>query len=60
VIENLVSQEVLGKAFEGTIPLPPFAGEAIDIANGYLYLASAESKFVTGEELIINGGWSSK
>lgn len=57
---GVTSREVLGKAFEGTIPLPPFAGEAIDIANGYLYLASNESKFVTGEELIIDGGWSSK
>lgn len=57
---GVTSREVLGKAFEGTIPLPPFAGEAIDIANGYLYLASDESKFVTGEELIIDGGWSSK
>lgn len=52
--------EVLGKAFEGIIPLPPYAGDAMDIANGYLYLASDESKFVTGEELIIDGGWSSK
>jgi len=57
---GVTSREVLGKAFEGIIPLPPFAGEAIDIANGYLYLASDESKFVTGEELIIDGGWSSK
>lgn len=54
------SHEVLGKAFEGTIPLPPYAGTAADIANGYLYLASDESKFVTGEELVIDGGWSSK
>lgn len=57
---GVTSREVLGKAFEGTIPLPPYAGEAMDIANGYLYLASDESKFVTGEELIIDGGWSSK
>ncbi|PWW08726.1 NAD(P)-dependent dehydrogenase (short-subunit alcohol dehydrogenase family) [Paenibacillus cellulosilyticus] len=57
---GVTSREVLGKAFEGVIPLPPFAGEAIDIANGYLYLASDESKFVTGEELIIDGGWSAK
>ncbi|MFJ7746390.1 hypothetical protein [Peribacillus sp. NPDC097295] len=33
---------------------------AINITNGNLYLASDESKFVTGEELIIDGGWSSK
>ncbi|MGN7479684.1 SDR family oxidoreductase [Solibacillus silvestris] len=57
---GVTDRAVLGKAFEGIIPLPPFAGEALDIANGYLYLASDESKFVTGEELIIDGGWSSK
>lgn len=56
---GVTSQEQLGKAFTNIIPLPPHAGEAIDIANGYLYLASDESKFVTGEELIIDGGWSS-
>lgn len=38
-------------------PLSPGAGESMDIAYGYLYLASDESKFVTGEELVIDGGW---
>ena len=31
-------------------------GEPNDIAYGVLYLASDESKFVTGAELIIDGG----
>ena len=31
-------------------------GEPIDVAYGVLYLASDESKFVTGSELIIDGG----
>lgn len=53
------SKEVLGQAFKNIIPLPPHAGDAKDIANAYLYLASDESSFVTGEELIIDGGWSS-
>lgn len=35
-------------------------GEAIDIAYGILYLVSDESKFVTGSELIIDGGYTCK
>ena len=35
-------------------------GESIDIANGVLYLVSDESKFVTGSELVIDGGYTSK
>jgi len=33
-------------------------GEPVDIANGILYLASDESKFVTGSELVIDGGYT--
>lgn len=33
-------------------------GEPNDIANGALYLASEESKFVTGSELVIDGGYT--
>jgi len=32
-------------------------GEPDDIAYGILYLASDESKFVTGSELVIDGGY---
>lgn len=51
------SVEVLGMSFKDQIPLPPHAGEAIDIANAYLFFASDESKFVTGNELTVDGGW---
>lgn len=40
-----------------TVPLPPHAGDAEDIAYGMIYLASDESKFVTGTELVIDGGF---
>lgn len=33
-------------------------GEPDDIAYGIVYLASDESKFVTGEELVIDGGYT--
>lgn len=32
-------------------------GEPLDVAYGVLYLASDESKFVTGAELVIDGGY---
>jgi len=35
-------------------------GEPIDIAYGILYLISDESKFVTGSELVIDGGYTAK
>ncbi len=35
-------------------------GEPEDIAYGVLYLASDESKFLTGSELVIDGGWTAR
>lgn len=35
-------------------------GEADDVAYGILYLASDESKFVTGSELVIDGGYTAR
>jgi NAD(P)-dependent dehydrogenase (short-subunit alcohol dehydrogenase family) len=35
-------------------------GEPDDIAYGVLYLASDESKFVTGSELVIDGGYTAR
>ena len=32
-------------------------GEPIEVANGELFLASDEASFVTGTELVIDGGW---
>jgi len=35
-------------------------GEPDDIAHGILYLASKESKFVTGSEMVIDGGYTAR
>lgn len=40
-----------------TSPLPPHVSDPIDIANGALYLASDESRTVTGAELVIDCGY---
>lgn len=36
------------------------SGESDDIVYGILYLASDESKFVTGTELVIDGGYTAR
>ena len=41
------------------IPLG-YVGSTEDIAYGAIYLASDESSFVTGSELVIDGGWTAQ
>jgi 3(or 17)beta-hydroxysteroid dehydrogenase len=48
-------REAIIKHIETGIPLGHF-GEPLDVAFGALYLASDESKYVTGIELTIDGG----
>ncbi|WP_249870546.1 SDR family NAD(P)-dependent oxidoreductase [Oceanobacillus saliphilus] len=55
---GIPSREEMGAHYEGKAALEPYAGEAQDIANAYLYLASDESKYVTGLELVVDGGWT--
>ncbi len=43
---------VLGEIPQGAM------GEPIDIANGCLFLASDESRYMTGSELVIDGGYT--
>lgn len=50
-----LEREKMIKQVEAGIPLRKL-GEAIDVAYGVLYLASDESKYVTGIELTIDGG----
>jgi NAD(P)-dependent dehydrogenase (short-subunit alcohol dehydrogenase family) len=41
------------------IPLGSY-GQPEDVAYGVLYLASEESRWVTGSELVIDGGWTAQ
>lgn len=50
----LKDKETKQELEEGT--LLPYLGDTSDIAYGALYLASDESKFITGSELVIDGG----
>lgn len=47
------------KALEALHPIGHL-GEPLDIAYGILYLASDESKFVTGSDLVIDGGYTAQ
>jgi NAD(P)-dependent dehydrogenase (short-subunit alcohol dehydrogenase family) len=49
--------EALLKRRQARIPLP-FMGDGFDTANAALYLASDEARFVTGTEIIVDGGMS--
>ena len=50
------SDDDVRELMESRIPLGRY-GEAIDVAYGVLYLASDEASFMTGSELVIDGGW---
>ena len=47
--------ERLGKGFNDRVPLGRM-GTPEDIANSILFLASDESSYITGIELVIDGG----
>ncbi len=57
MVEELFKDEEKMKTALSWHPIGRF-GEPEDIAYGVLYLASDESKFVTGAELVIDGGWT--
>ncbi|MBU8877521.1 glucose 1-dehydrogenase [Bacillus sp. FJAT-29790] len=64
VIETPMNKEIIEdkktkNELNNLTPWPIF-GEPKDIAYGALYLASDESKFVTGSQLVIDGGYTAK
>ena len=57
--EARFSDPALVKVSLSAIPLGRLARPE-DVAYGVLYLASAESSFVTGTDLMIDGGWTAR
>jgi NAD(P)-dependent dehydrogenase (short-subunit alcohol dehydrogenase family) len=57
--KSMPDPAAMKKALESLHPIGHL-GEADDIAWGVVYLASEESKFVTGSELVIDGGYTSR
>ena len=55
--QSVVGPEAYYKQLVGSNPLPR-QGEPEEIAYGVLYLASDESRFTTGSELVIDGGYT--
>jgi NAD(P)-dependent dehydrogenase (short-subunit alcohol dehydrogenase family) len=49
--------ELILKQRQSRIPLP-FMGDGRDTANAALFLASEESRFITGSEIVVDGGMS--
>ena len=61
MVENYIKSSgdlEAGKEAVGKLHPLGHMGEVDDIAYGVLYLASDESKFVTGTELVIDGGYT--
>ena len=58
-MEQSADYETRRREVEKDIPMGTM-GEPQDIANGILFLASDESRYMTGAELVIDGGYTAK
>ncbi|MHB8903699.1 MAG: SDR family NAD(P)-dependent oxidoreductase [Patescibacteria group bacterium] len=57
--KDMLTNEGFNKLVKSNTPLG-YVGEAQDIANAALYLASDDSKYVTGEIIHVDGGWTAR
>ena len=57
--ESAQENQEINKWFLENTPMRRWA-EPEEVAYGALYLASDESSFVTGSELVIDGGWTAQ
>ena len=62
LVEDLIGQDNLREGRQALDARHPLGhvGEPDDIAWGAVYLASDEAKFVTGSELVIDGGYTAR
>ena len=59
MVERGVAPEQVDQMMAGSHPIGRMA-QAEDIARGILFLASDDSSFMTGSELVIDGGWTAR
>jgi len=59
LLEPLLKKPEMAAIINGLHPVGHL-GEPDDVAYMVLYLASDESKFVTGSELVIDGGYTAQ
>lgn len=57
--KDVLEDEQFNSLVTSSTPLG-YVGEVIDIAMAAVYLASDESRYVTGEVLYVDGGWTAK
>ncbi len=57
MVSEMLKDEVIRETLEKAHPIGHL-GKPIDVAYGVLYLASDESRMVTGAEMVIDGGWT--
>lgn len=61
---GIIETPMTADSFEQALPFYqtftqlPYFGKPEDVAYGVLFLASDESRFMTGSELVIDGGWT--
>ncbi len=59
LVAAMARDKEVKKTMESIHPIG-FLGKPIDVAYAVLYLASDESRLVTGAEMVIDGGWTAR
>ncbi len=57
--EDVLEDDAFSSMIKSSTPMG-YVGDVDDIANAILYLSSDEAKYVTGEVLYVDGGWTAK